>query len=100
VFYDEKNGYGNGGGYDNQIAADAWDNYKYMNVYIQAELYADGDSGQSGVAWYPNSSMSDANTARVVYNGAYLHGNTGKEFASVFTHEFGHFFNLIHTFQG
>ncbi|SOU86312.1 M43 family zinc metalloprotease [Tenacibaculum dicentrarchi] len=100
VFYDEKNGYGNGGGYDNQIAADAWDNYKYMNVYIQAELYADGDSGQSGVAWYPNSSMSNANTARVVYNGAYLHGNTGKEFASVFTHEFGHFFNLIHTFQG
>ncbi|MBE7629619.1 M43 family zinc metalloprotease [Tenacibaculum piscium] len=100
IFYDEKAGYGNGGGYDDQIAADAWDNYKYMNVYIQAELYADGDTNQSGVAWYPNSSMSDANTARVVYNGAYLHGNTGKEFASVFTHEFGHFFNLIHTFQG
>ncbi|MCG8806243.1 T9SS type A sorting domain-containing protein [Tenacibaculum finnmarkense] len=100
VFYDEKSGYGNGGGYDAQIAADAWDNYKYMNIYLQAELYADGDTSQSGVAWYPTSSMSDANTARVVYNGAYLHGNTGKEFASVFTHEFGHFFNLIHTFQG
>ncbi|MCD8433192.1 T9SS type A sorting domain-containing protein [Tenacibaculum finnmarkense genomovar ulcerans] len=100
VFYDEKAGYGNGGGYDAQIAADAWDNYKYMNIYLQAELYADGDTGQSGVAWYPMESMSNANTARVVYNGAYLHGNTGKEFASVFTHEFGHFFNLIHTFQG
>ncbi|MFL0076450.1 M43 family zinc metalloprotease [Tenacibaculum maritimum] len=100
IYYDEKSGYGNGGGYDSQISNDAWDNYKYMNVYLQGDLYADGSTSNSGVAWYPNSAMSDANTARVVYNGAYLHGNTGDEFASVLTHEFGHFFNLIHTFEG
>ncbi|CAM1333771.1 Collagenase containing a C-terminal secretion signal [Tenacibaculum aestuariivivum] len=100
VFYDERSGYGNGGGYDTQIGNDAWDNYKYMNVYIQADLYADGSTTNSGVAWYPNTSMSNNNTARVVYNGAYLHGNTGVEFASVLTHEFGHYLNLIHTFDG
>jgi len=100
VFYDEKNGYGNGSGYDSQIQADAWDNYKYMNVYIQNDLYNDGSTTNSGVAWYPNSWMSDNNLARVVYNGAYLHGNTNDEFASVLTHEFGHWLNLVHTFDG
>lgn len=100
VFYDEKSGYGNGSGYDSQIQADAWDNYKYMNVYIQNDLYNDGSTTNSGVAWYPNSWMSDNNLARVVYNGAYLHGNTSDEFASVLTHEFGHWLNLVHTFDG
>lgn len=100
VFHPEKSGYGNGSGYDNQIAADAWDNYKYMNVYLMGDLYADGKTNNSGVAWYPSTTMSDSNTARVVYNGRYIHGNTDKEFASVLTHEFGHWLNLIHTFEG
>lgn len=100
VFHSAKNGYGNGGGYDDQIQADAWDNHKYMNVYIQADLYNNGQTTSSGVAWYPDSWMSDNNLARVVYNGAYLFGNTNDEFASVLTHEFGHFLNLIHTFEG
>ncbi|GGX19361.1 M43 family zinc metalloprotease [Aquimarina muelleri] len=82
------------------VAADGWDNYKYMNVYITADLYGDGASTNSGVAWYPDTTMSNENIARVVYNGQYLHGNTSKEFASVFTHEFGHWLNLIHTFEG
>lgn len=100
VFHPVKKGYGNGGGYDQQIQEDAWDNYKYMNVYIQSDLYNDGGTNNSGVAWYPNTWMSDNNLARVVYNGLYLHGNTNNEFASVLSHEFGHFLNLIHTFEG
>lgn len=99
-FYGALNGFGNGSGYDSQIQQYAWDNYKYMNVYIQSDLYNDGNTGNSGVAWYPNTYMSDNNTARVVYNGRYIHGNTGDEFASVLTHEFGHWLNLIHTFEG
>lgn len=41
VRYANKSGYGNGSGFDDQIAADAWDNFKYMNIYIQQDLYAD-----------------------------------------------------------
>lgn len=101
VFHAAKNGYGNGGGYDDQIAADAWDNTKYMNVYIQNDLYNEGVFNNSGVAWYPNSDMTANNTARVVFNGAYLYDNSySKEFSATLTHEFGHFLNLIHTFEG
>jgi hypothetical protein len=100
IFERKKEGYGNGGGYDDQIQADAWDNYKYMNVYIQNDLYDDGATNNSGVCWYPDSWMSDNKLARCVYNGYYLGENTDKEFASVLTHEFGHFLNLIHTFDG
>ncbi|WP_444994193.1 M43 family zinc metalloprotease [Aliikangiella sp. IMCC44359] len=99
-YYAKKSGYGNGSGYDSQIRADAWDNYKYLNVYIQNDLYNDGTTTNSGVAWYPNTGMSNNNTARVVYNGAYLGSNTSENFRSVLTHEFGHYLNLIHTFQG
>ena len=101
IFEGKKDGYGNPTPYyENQIKADAWDNYKYMNVYIQNELYADGVTNYSGVCWYPDSWMSDNGLARCVYNGAYLGENTNSEFASVLTHEFGHFLNLIHTFDG
>ncbi|WP_281322142.1 M43 family zinc metalloprotease [Flavobacterium aestivum] len=101
VFHSAKNGYGNGGGYDDQIAADAWDNTKYMNIYIQNDLYNNGTLNNSGVAWYPDSGMTASNTARVVFNGAYLYDNSAnKEFSSTLTHEFGHFLNLIHTFEG
>ncbi|WP_157494145.1 M43 family zinc metalloprotease [Fulvivirga imtechensis] len=98
-YYPERSGFGNGGGYDDQIRQFAWDNYKYMNVYIMLDLYDDNSYTNSGVAWYPNTWMSDNNLARVVYNGRYLYGNTDKEFASVLTHEFGHWLNLAHTFD-
>ena len=100
VYHPNRSGFGNGSGYDAQIQADAWDNYKYMNVYIQNDLYADGGTTNSGVAWYPDTYMSNNNTARVVYNGAYLGSNTDENFRSVLTHEFGHFMDLIHTFEG
>ncbi len=86
--------------FDNNVKDYAWDNYKYMNVYIMGDHKNDGGSTQSGVAWLPDTGMSNDNLARVVYNGQYLHGNTNTEFASIFTHEFGHWLNLYHTFNG
>ena len=98
IFHPEASGHGNYG--SPVVANDSWDNYKYMNVYITADLYGDGSTTNSGVAWYPDTTMSDAGIARVVYNGQYLTGNTSQEFASVLTHEFGHWLNLIHTHEG
>ncbi len=100
VFHDYEVGFGLDNTYDDKIAQYSWDNYKYMNVYIQADHKDDGNSTRSGVAWLPSTFMSDAGTARVVYNGQYLHDNTtNKEFAQL-THEFGHWLNLYHTFRG
>ncbi|CAL2090708.1 GEVED domain-containing protein [Tenacibaculum sp. 190524A02b] len=97
VFYDKASGMGN---YGSPIVKQvAWDNYKYCNIYITRDLYDDGDHYNSGVAWYPSKGMSDENIARIVYNGSYLGTNTNENFRSVFTHEFGHYLDLPHTFD-
>lgn len=100
IYHPVQGGFANGSGYEAAIQADAWDNYKYINIYVQNDLFNDGVTNNSGYAYYPSTSMSDNNIARIVYNGAYIGSNTDPEFASTMTHELGHFFNLIHTFDG
>ncbi|MEN7550812.1 M43 family zinc metalloprotease [Rapidithrix thailandica] len=92
-------GFGNGWGYNAKIQQYAWDNYKYMNIYVMLDLYDDGSTHNSGVAWYPDTFRSDNNLDRVVYNGRFLGYNTDENFRSVLTHEFGHWLNLVHTFD-
>ena len=97
IFYDEASGMGN---YDSPIVPRvAWDNYKYCNIYITRDLYDENYYTNSGVAWYPSTYMSNRNIARIVYNGSHLAGNTDENFRSVFTHEFGHYLDLPHTFD-
>ena len=109
LFHQNEVGFGEDVGYDNDIRKYAWDNYKYCNLYIQNDFYAERDQSgyhyNSGVAWLPSKYMSDQNTSRVVYNGAYLGDNAGKNaygenFRSILTHEFGHWLDLNHTFYG
>ncbi len=105
IYYqDKQSGLGNGTGWDNEIATMAWDNYKYFNIYVMNDLYADGVTNNSGVCWYPFTSMSDVLTARMVYNYWYFgYGGSSfndHEFNETFTHETGHYLNLYHTFDG
>lgn len=100
-YYSNYWGFGNTN-MDGTIASYSWDNYKYMNVYVMIDLYGDGGTNNSGVAWLPSSWMSDNGLARIVYNPYYL-GDQGlswadSEFQSTFTHEVGHWLNLDHTF--
>ncbi len=89
-----------GAGYaPNSVAADAWDNKKYYNIYIVADLYNDGSSTNSGYTLYPNVANTNNNEAKTVYNGQYLGSNTSKEFASTLSHELAHAFFLLHTFE-
>lgn len=105
LYYDNRAGFGNADAATNAAVKQfAWDNYMYMNVYIMRDLKADGKYNNSGVGWYPDEWMSDNGLARVVYNGSYLHANAkvteNENFGRILTHEFGHWLNLIHTFEG
>jgi len=94
IHHEFKEGFGLNGASDEEIGRYAWDNYKYMNIHIQVIIKA-GSRTNSGVAWFPNTSMSDEGSARVVYNGRYMKYRPP---ASSLTHEFGHFLGLEHTF--
>lgn len=103
-YYEQTGGWGKDFGMDDQIANVAWDNYKYFNIYITHDLYQSNVYNNSGVCWYPDVDMSNAGTARMVYNHVYLgQGGTSNNnlmFNREFTHETGHFLNLAHTFDG
>ncbi|QYS89384.1 hypothetical protein JJC05_03400 [Flavobacterium davisii] len=68
----------------------AWDNNKYINVYIQNDIFDDQENN-SGVATYPDQEKTNDNFSRIVYSGTSLYGNVDDEFASTLTHEFAHF---------
>ncbi len=96
IFHETKEGFGLNGTNDEEIARYAWENYKYFNIHLQLVLKS-GSQNNSGIAWFPNTGMSNEGSARVVYNGKYIIYSPP---ASSLTHEFGHFFGLEHTFNG
>ena len=82
----------------------AWDNYKYLNIYIPKYVYG-GPSDFTAYAYYPSTPGSNVNQGGVFYSsirwgyGSQSELNPGQDWASVITHELGHWLNLAHTFQ-
>lgn len=82
----------------------AWDNYKYMNFYLPR--YTGGSwSLFTAYAYYPSTVGSNFNQGGVFYSSIrWGYGNhselaPGQEWASVVTHEVGHWLDLRHTFE-
>ena len=82
----------------------AWDNYKYINIYLPKYAFG-GPSDFTAYAYYPSTAGSNANQGGIVYSsirwgyGDHSELEPGQEWASVATHEVGHWLDLRHTFQ-
>ena len=82
----------------------AWDNYKYINIYLPKYAFG-GPSDFTAYAYYPSTAGSNANQGGIVYSsirwgyGDHSELVPGQEWASVATHEVGHWLDLRHTFQ-
>lgn len=82
-----------------------WDNSKYLNIYIPKWVFEPG-SDFTAFATYPSISNVRNGRDGIHYSGVrFGYGphsilEDGQEWASVITHEAGHWLNLRHTFQG
>ena len=99
-YYDDKESMLNMG----ELRVHAWDNYKYLNIYMPK--YTRGEPSLfTAFAYYPSTANSNANLDGVFYSsirwgyGAHSELEDGQEWASVVTHELGHWLDLRHTFQ-
>ena len=82
----------------------AWDNYRYLNIYLPKYTQG-GPSIFTGYANFPSTPRSDNNTDGIFYSsirwgyGEHSELDPGQEWASVITHEAGHWLSLRHTFE-
>jgi hypothetical protein len=89
---------------EGDLFAHAWNNFKYLNIYIPK--YTGGEwSLFTAYAYYPSLSRVEDNIDGVFYSsirwgfGAHSELADGQEWASVVTHEVGHWLDLRHTFE-
>lgn len=88
----------------NLLYQHAWDNYKYLNVYLPKYKYG-VPSNFTASANYPSESTSNMGRDGLIYSsirwgyGSHSELYYGQEWASVGTHEVGHWLDLRHTFS-
>jgi len=73
----------------------AWDNLKYLNVYVVKSIYNYSGVGVIlGYSYYPQIALSDPKKDGIVIRADVTNYN-----GRTLTHELGHYFGLPHTFQ-
>ncbi len=83
----------------------AWDNYKYLNIYFP-KYTSGGPSNFTGYAYFPSTFNSNNNEDGIFYSsirwgfGEHSELDNDDDWASVCSHEAGHWLNLFHTFEG
>lgn len=79
----------------------SWNRAHYMNVWLVSEINGNnGTWGYQGYAYYPNFNIKDGivllhNVVGSIGNVKPTHNRS-----RTFTHEVGHYFGLLHTFEG
>jgi len=82
----------------------AWDNFKYFNIYMPKYVFGE-PSNFTAYAFLPSLTNTQANRDGVFYSsirwgyGEHSELTDGQDWASVATHEVGHWLNLQHTFR-
>ncbi len=83
----------------------AWDNHKYLNIYFPKYAFTP-PTNFTAYAYYPSNYDANNNTGGIFYSSIrWGYGNhseleAGDDWASVCSHEAGHWLNLRHTFEG
>lgn len=82
----------------------AWDNYKYLNIYFPK--YTSGEPSLfTAYAYYPSTFNTNNDIDGIFYSsirwgfGDHSDLEEGQDWASVCSHEAGHWLNLRHTFE-
>lgn len=100
VYHEDQNAINNEG----NLYAHAWDNTKYLNIYFPK--YTEGEpSDFTAYANYPNDFLTENNYDGIFYSsirwgfGDHSELEEGDDWASVCSHEAGHWLDLRHTFE-
>lgn len=83
-----------------KTAVPGWDNRKYLNVWVVSSISTTGNGTTLGYAYLPfsNAGYKDGIVMRSDAVGDYI--GTARFEGSTLTHEVGHYFGLLHPFQG
>ncbi len=81
--------------------SDSWDVDKYLNIWVVNSIETDGQGTTLGYATLPYFGMSSTSGIVMRHDAVGRSGvGTANSDGRTLTHEAGHFFGLLHTFQG